>query len=294
MDLYLSDRKSLMVVISGCMHIGPIFGITVSAKLYETGGWLLTGLTIPILDIILMFTLPFLGKIHQTIGHGNCTATERAECEPIINDIGLEQTLKDKPNKFQKAAYFIPDVAVFFNNLAFSVLIYSIPPRIEKFNQKSISTSALQSTLLLVFSFLASIALAFATNRKIKTEFAMLIGNIVFYVGSILAFASTTEFLNFPLSYEIGSFLVGIGNAGVTNLAIMSKFSMYERWGLRTDGLAEISTALFNFSMSASTAVGVVLGGLTITRESEIPAIVGAIAVCLVNTAGFIACILIK
>ena len=294
MDLYLSDRKSLMVVISGCMHIGPIFGITVAAKLYETGGWLLTGLIIPILDIILMSTVPFFGKIHQTIGHGNCTATERAECEPIINDTGLEQTLKDKPNKFQKAAYFIPDVAVFFNNLAFSVLIYSIPPRIEKFNQKSISTSALLSTLLLVFSFLASIALAFATNRKIQTEFAMLIGNIVFYVGSILAFASTTEFLNFSSSYEMGCFLVGIGNAGVTNLAIMSKFSMYERWGLRTKGLAEKSTPIFNFSMSASTAVGIVLGGLTITRESEIPAIVGAIAVCLVNTAGFIACILIK
>ena len=98
----------------------------------------------------------------------------------------------------------------------------------------------------------------------------------------------------FPSSYEIGSLLIGIGDAGVINLAIMSKFSLYEKWGVRTDGLAEKSTALFNFSMSISIVVGSVLGGLTTTRESEIPAIFAAIAVCLMNTAGFIACILIK
>ena len=283
-----------MVFISGSMHIGIIFGITVSAELYETGGWLLTGLVIPILDIILMSILPVFGKIHRTIGHGNCTGTVNAECEPMVNDIGVEQILKDKPSKLQKVAYLIPDVAVFLNNLVIVALIFSIPPRIEIFSRKSISTAVLFSTLLLVFSFLASIALAVVTNRKIRTEYAMLIGNVMFHVGAILAFGSTTEFLNFPLSYEIGCFLVGIGDAGVINLAVMSKFSLYEKWGVRTDGLAEKSTALFNFSMSISAAVGAVFGGLTITRESEIPAIFGAIAVCLVNTAGFIACILIK
>ena len=294
MDYYLSDRKALMVVISGSMYIGVIYGITVSAELYETGGWFLTGLIIPILDIILMSILPVFGKIHRTIGIGNCTGTANAECEPIVNDIGVEQILKDKPSKLQKAAYFIPDIAVFFNNIAVIALIYSIPSRIELFSRTSISTAALFSTLLLFFSFLASIALAVVTNRKIRTEYAMLIGNVVFHVGAILAFGATTEFLNFPLSYEIGCFLVGIGDAGVINLAIMSKFSLYEKWGIRTDGLAEKSTAPYNFSMSISAAVGTVLGGLTITRESEILAIFGAIAVCLINTVGFIACILIK
>ena len=295
MDIYLSDRKALMVVISGSMYIGVIYGITVSAELYETGGWLLTGLTIPILDIILMSILPVFGKIHRTIENGNCTGTDKAECEPIVNDIGVEQILEDKPSKLQKAAYFIPDIAVFLNNLAFYVLVYSVPPRFEMFRQKSISTAALFSTLLLVFSFLASIALAFTTNRNIRTEFVMVIGNILFYIGAIAYFGSTTEFLNFPSFYEVGCFLVGIGDAGVINLAILSKFSLYEKWGIRTDGLAEKSTALFNFSMSMySAAVGAVLGGLTVTRESEIPAIFGAIAVCLINTVGFIACILIK
>ena len=288
--MYLSDRKTLMVFISGAMYLGTIYGKTVSAALYETGGWLLTGLVIPILDIILMFSLPFFGKIHQTTE--KYTALTKAR-EPVVRDVG-GQTLKCKPSKIQNVAFILPDVAVFLINSAFCALLFCLPPRIEMFSQKSISLAAIMSTLLLVFSFLASTTLAFISNLNIRTEFAMLISNFLFHMGALLAFGSTTEFLKFPFSYEIGCFFVGIGSAGVINLATISKFSLYQKWGVKLDGLAERSTAIFNFSMSMSAAVGAVLGGLIVTRESEIPAICGATAFCLINTAGFIACILIK
>ena len=288
--MYLSDSKTLMVFISGAMYLGTIYGKSVSAALYETGGWLLTGLIIPVLDIILMFSLPFFGKLRETIENYPALNTAR---EPVISDVG-EQNLKCKPSKIQNVAFFLPDVAVFLINGTFCALLFCLPPRIETFSQKSISLAAIMSTLLLVFSFLASTTLAFVSNRNLRTEFAMMISNVIFHMGAILSFGSTTEFLKFPFSFEIGCFLVGIGAAGVINLAIMSKFSLYEKWGIRTDGLAARSTAIFNFSMSMSAAVGAVLGGLIVTRESEIPAIFGAIAVCLINTAGFIACILIK
>ena len=287
--MHLSDRKTLMVFISGSMHIGNILGIIVAAEFYVAGGWLLTGFLVPILDAILISALPFLGKIQRM----RKTYYVLNGCDSKVAESG-GNNLKDSPSKTQQVAFFFPDVAVFLNNVVYILLIYSIPPRIEKFSQKSLSTSVLFSTLPIVFSFVASLALTFITNRKIRTDVTMLISNFVFYIGAILAFGSTTNFLMFPSSYEIGSLLIGIGDAGVINLAIMSKFSLYEKWGVRTDGLAEKSTALFNFSMSISIVVGSVLGGLTTTRESEIPAIFAAIAVCLMNTAGFIACILIK
>ena len=287
--MYLSDSKTLMVFISGAMYLGTIYGKSVSAALYETGGWLLTGLIIPVLDIILMFSLPFFGKIHQTTE--KYTALNRAS-DLVMEDVGA-QTLKSELSKIQKVAFFFPDVAVFLINGAFCALLFCLPPRIEMFSQKSMSLAALFSTLLLVCSFLASVALAFVSNRNLRTEFAMMISNVIFHMGAILSFGSTTKFLKFPFSYEIGCFLVGIGAAGVLNMAIISKFSLYEKWGIRTDGLAERSTAIFNFSMSMSAAVGAVLGGLIVTRESEIPAICGAIIFCSINIAGFIACVLI-
>ena len=279
-----------MVLISGSMHIGYLTGILVSAELYIAGGWLLTGFLIAIFDVVLMFALPVVGKFHRKIS--KITVLNKVEPTEVESKDGL--TLKDRPSKLQQLAFFVPDIAVFLNNLTYILLVYTIPPRFEKFSEKSLSTAVLFSSLLIVFSFVASIGLALVTGTKMRTDVAMLIGNAVFYAGAILAFGSTTEFLAFPGSYEIGSLLVGIGDAGVVNLAIMSKFSLYEKWGVKTDNLGERSTALYNFAMATSNAAGTVLGGLTITRASEIPTICGALAACFVNTVGFSLCILVK
>ena len=276
-----------MVVISGSMHIGYLTGILVSAELYIAGGWLLTGFIMAIFDVALMFALPVVGRLHGTINDVN-------KIEPTVEESKDGPSLKDRPSKIQRLIFFVPDVAVFLNNVTFILLIFAIPPRIKEFSGKSISTAVLFSSLMIVFSFVSSITLAFVTSNKIRTDVAMLISNVVFHTGTILAFGSTTEFLAFPGSYEIGCLLTGIGDAGVVNLAVMSKFSLYEKWGVKTDNLGERSTMLYNLAMTISHAVGTVFGGLTITRSSEIPTLCGALAVCFINTVGFVLCIVVK
>ena len=294
MDLYLADNKAVMVIISGAMHAGTIIAVIVGAELYISGGWVLTGFFIGIFDIIPIFLLPFIGKMGKKIENGTVS-------NPVLSTSSDSSTngksLKDKPSRIQRLAFFVPDVAVFLNNVTYFLLIFSIPPRIKEFNEKSLSTAVLLTTLMLVFSFFASLVLGFVlfvADRKISSNFIMMIGNIAFYLGAILSFGSTTEFLVFPASFEIGSVLIGFGDASVLNIAVMSKFGMYEKWGVKTDGLAEQSTAVFNFCFCISQFVGTVLSGFSITRASEIPLICIAITVCLLNTIGFIFCTLVE
>ena len=285
MDLYLADKKTLMVIISGSMHVGTIVAVIVGAELYIAGGWMLTGFLIAVFDVLLILLLPFVGRIQGMKGSGaGLKNIQLTRVEVSANG----RDLKDKPSRIQQLAFFVPDIAVFLNNVTYILLLYGIPQRIKTFSGKSLSTAVLLSSLMIVVGFLSSITLGFIADRKMKSNSVMLIGNIAFYVGAILAFGSTTEFLAFPASFEIGSVLVGIGDAAVINIAIMSKFGMYEKWGIKTDGLAERSTSVFNFCFCISQAVGTVLSGLTVSRASEIPLIATALAACLVNTVGFI------
>ena len=291
MDLYLADKKTLMVIISGSMHVAEIISTNVGAQLYIAGGWMLTGFLIAVFDVLLILLLPFVGRIQGMKGSGaGLKNTQLTRVEVSANG----RDLKDKPSRIQQLAFFVPDIAVFLNNVTYILLLYGIPQRIKTFSGKSLSTAVLLSSLMIVVGFLSSITLGFIADRNMKSNSVMLIGNIALYVGAILAFGSTTEFLVFPASFEIGSILVGFGDAAVINIAIMSKFGMYEKWGIKMEGLAERSTAVFNFSFCISQVFGVVLSGLTVTRASEIPAIGVAVAACLVNTVGFIFCVLVK
>jgi hypothetical protein len=66
---------------------------------------------------------------------------------------------------------------------------------------------------------------------------------------------------------------MGLGYPATINLAIMSKFVIFERWGLTTEGLGSQSTPLYNLIFNLSSALGVILAGLTHSRASEIPAL---------------------
>jgi len=292
--MFLVDKKKLMVIISGSMHLANIISINVGAQLYISGGWLLTGFAIAVFDIIPIFFLPFIGRMQRKIKIGASSSSNRVLTKNMeVNANGM--ILKEKPSKIQNIVFFVPDIAAFLNNSAYVILLFAIPTRIKEFTGKSLGTAVLFNSLMVVFSFVSSMILGFVAGRRVRPNFVMLIGNTFLYIGMLLAFGSTTEFLAFPASFEIGSVFIGIGNAAVLNIAVMSKFSLYEKWGVKTDGnLAERSTAVFNFFLSISQAVGIVLSGLVVTRASEVPTIVGAVAACLFNTVGFILCILVK
>ena len=286
-DLYLADKNTLMVIISGMMHVGIIFAIIVGAELFINGGWMLTGLGISVSSALPIFLLPFIGRLQQnyrvTSGDAKQTASLAVDGE----------NLKDKPSRIQQVLFYAPDLAVFLNNLAYVFLVYSIPPRIKNFGGKSLRTAVLFTNFITVSSFLSSLVLGFIPDRKRGPTLIMFIGNVLFYIGAIMAFGSTTEFLDFPGFFEIGCLLVGIGDSAVINIAIMSKFSLYQKWEVKAAGLAEHSSAVFNLSMSFSQALGTVLSGMAITRASEIPTIGGALAACVVNVIALTLCMVV-
>ena len=292
-DMYLADKKTIMVVISGAMHVSIVAAVLVGTELYIAGGWLVTGFIIAVFDILPLMLLPVVGHIQNKTAKGQDVKNSQLPDAKSIN-VAAGDGLKDSPSKFQQIVFFLPDVAVFLNNVAYILLMFAIPVRIKEFTGQSLRTAVLFSTLMVAISFVSSMVLGFTADKKFGPSLVMLIGNVVFYAGAIMAFGSTTEFLAFPGSFEIGSVLVGIGNAAVINIAVMSKFSLYEKWHVKTDGLAERSTAVFNFSLCLSQAVGTVIGGLSVTRASEIPTISGAAAACLVNVIGFLLCIFVR
>ena len=291
--MYLADKKTLMVITSGAMHVAIVIGIILGTELYITGGWLMTGFLIAVFDIIPILLLPVIGNIiKRTTDDLDVKTPQLNDTKPAVSAEG--DVLKDNPTRLQQFVFFLPDLAVFLNNIAYILLTFSIPVRIKEFSGKSLRTAALFSTLMVVFSFVSSMVLGFLLNKRFGPSIVMLVGNVVFYVGAVMSYGSTTEFLAFTGSFELGSVLIGIGNAAVINIAVMSKFSLYEKWQVKTEGLAERSTAVFNFSLCISQALATVMGGLTITRASEVPTICAAGVACFVNVVGFLLCLLVR
>ena len=122
----------------------------------------------------------------------------------------------------------------------------------------------------------------------------MLAGNLSFGIGSIFTFGSTTEFVDFPHEFLIGAALVGLGDAAILNLAIMSKFVLYEKWGWTNKSLGAHSSAIYNLAMNFSSALGTILSGVGDSRESEIPGLGIMCGVCVTVTICLLFCKLVK
>ena len=140
----------------------------------------------------------------------------------------------------------------------------------------------------------SSIVLGYIAGRKLNTFTVMILGSFVFYGGCILAYGSTTEFLKVPYGFEIGAVLVGLGDASICNLCIMSKFVLYEGWGLTDRNLGKRATTINNITFNLAAILGIVASGLTLTRESEVPTIAVTAAAFIVGTAGLVLCKIVK
>ena len=178
--------------------------------------------------------------------------------------------------------------------MIFNVLLYVLPARMAEFTGRDLRKVILVINLINVSSFLSALVLGKIADRMFQVFNIIIIGNILFYIGCILSFGSTTEFLHFPLEFEVGSVLVGLGDAAVINLAIMSKFVLFEKWGMSLEGLGAQSTALNNLVVNLSSAAGVILSGFSLTQDSEIPMLGTAGGVFIVVTVGLIFCKLVK
>ena len=310
-DLYLNQSKVLIVVISSTIHIASILCSVVGTLFFMNGGWLLTGPGIAAFNLLPLIMLIFLGRVRRKMKQlQGVVQTPGTEMKTILDqqtqlsinyltnnttnttsqtNQNRDTTTSHLPNntmsKQQAFAFYMPDVATFFNNLIFSLMLYSLPARMVKFTGHTLDSAVLFTNLLNLSSLISALVLGILSERRCNVVMVMVTGTALFYLGSVLTFGSTTEFLNlFPFQFEIGSLLVGIGDAAVINLCIMSKFVLCEKWGVDTRGnLGARSTAVFNFMLNLSAAAGVALSGLTLSRESEVASLVCTAFVCVVS-----------
>ena len=268
MDLYLKEHKVFIVIISSSMHLATIISSILGVQIYTRGGWIFVGPAVASLSILPLFLIPAIRGLQGTVGYTRDTEDKITPTEDE-EDLPSEKTLTG----LRRVTYYMPDVAVFFNNMMFHLLLYVLPTRMVEFTGRDLNEAILFINLLNVFSFASALALGYLADKLLNVFNVMILGNIVFYVGCTLAFGSTTQFLQFPFDFETGSVLVGIGDAAVINLAIMSKFVMFQKWGVSIEGLGARSTAVNNLVQNLSSAAGTILSGMTLSRGSEIPAL---------------------
>ena len=218
-----------------------------------------------------------------TPGHEmNCSPCQRKKSLQTNNEIVNHSA--DKMTKLQLAAFYMPDLVTFFNNMIFNLLAYSLPERMVKFTETSLDKAVPLTNLINVFSLISALALGVLAEKKTNCIIIIAVGNTVYYSGCFLTLCSTTKFCEFPFQFEIGSVLMGIGDAAVINLCIMSKFFLYERWGLNNRCLGRKATVMFNTMLNLSAAVGISIAGLTLTKGSEAPCFIGLLLLFVFTT----------
>lgn len=293
-DLYFKDDNMPIILISAFLQIGAILSAILSAELFVYGGWAFVGLVIACFNVFPLMLLPAVSTVHNDKNikknHGQGVKRELLAQNSVDSCIISERSnrFETVTSKTRKVAFYIPDLMVFFNNLVCDLIAYALPARIVLYSQIPLSTAVplFQTGNLcslfaaLTFSYLAS------RNKKFDVIGLMATANIMYYFGSIVAFASTTttmQFLGFPYQLLIGLVFMGIGEAGHLNLCIMSKFALYDKWNMRKTGLGKRSTILNNIALSLSSAAGTAISGYSLTEESEIPTVATLIGlgVCL-------------
>ncbi|KAL5272126.1 hypothetical protein ACHWQZ_G000368 [Mnemiopsis leidyi] len=290
-DLFLKENKQYIVVISSSLHLANILCSIMGVRLYTWGGWLYVGVGITLLSVLPLFLLPAVYIFQNTL-----VKNENQGIKSRVQGVNEDALPVDdsKMTWLRELTYYMPDMAVFINNTMFNLLIYALPARMVHNLGRDLDNTILYINLINVFSFVSALTLGYLAEKMFNAFNVMIVGNLAFYIGCILAFGSTTNFLSFPAGFEIGAVLVGVGDAAVINLAIMSKFFLYSRWGLSTEGLAARATATNNLVFNLAAAAGTVVSGLTLTRESEIPAMATTAAVFFVVSIGIVICKIVK
>lgn len=293
-DLYLREYKILIIIISCSMHVANIISSILAAQLYSWGGWLFVGLGLATFTCLPLFLIPAIKVVQrraQSIDNNRFL-----ENSGSLDDSVDSQKGSDGITCIREMAFYMPDIALFLNNVLYNILIFNLTERIVTFSGNDLDTAVLLMNSLNVFALISALVLAYITDKKLNVFSAMIFGNVAFQTGYIFTFGSTTKFsfLKFPYGFEVGSVLIGIGDAAIANLSIMSKFVLYERWGLTTEGLGARSTAVNNVAVNLSVALGIVLSGFTLSRESEVPVLGGGAGVFILVGIGLILCRVVK
>lgn len=304
-DLYFNDDKMPIILISAFLQIGAILSAILSAELYIVGGWVLVGLIVAAFNIFPLVLLPAVVNVQKNTKRKKSSGVG-AKRELLAQNSFDSYAVSEVSTIFQtvtssgrRVAFYLPDVMVFLNNLVCDLIAYVLPARIVLYSNIPLGTAVPLFQTGNLASLFTALTFSYIAGRKQKLDVLglMAIANTLYYLGSIIAFASTTsilQFLNFPYQLLIGLVLMGIGEAGHLNLIIMSKFALYEKWNMSRCGLGKRSTAINNVSLSISSALGTAISAFSLTEESEVPTIVTLTGVGVVLTLGLILSRLVK
>ena len=296
------------MIISSSVHVGSIVGTILPTQLYVAGTWTLTGPVLATTNILPLFVLPFITVLHagtlqpssvallytseQNAGSSQNYKTVTETESPDNSDVVNSET-NNKLTTVRLIAYYMPDLALFVNCSSYIMMSYALPVRMVDFNDMSLNSAVLFINLLNVFALVSSLVLGYVT-RKLDVFMTMLLGSVLLYVGLILVYGSTTEYLTFPFSFEIGAVFIGFGDAAVVNLCIMSKFVLYKKWGVSNTDLGKHATTVYNAMLCLSGVSGVLVSGLTTSRDSEVTTLGGGVVALAVVTVGLLFCRMVK
>ena len=224
-DMFFKGNSFAAGCISSGIHITTTVSGVLSAALYEAGGWTYSAPAFSFLLLIPVISLQFmnLDKVKVTLAEDNRTSQYEDSKETESRDLAT----KAKLTLVQRIAFMSSDFVVFLNNATYNMLIYSIPYRLLYSSSYSLTLANLYISLMSVVSFIATFPLSYASVH-FNTIVIMIFGNLCFYMGAICMYGSTTSYLMFPGCLEIGVILVGIGDAAVINLCLVSKFYLYK------------------------------------------------------------------
>ena len=269
----------MMVLIGSGVYTGNTLGGIIGTYAYMNGGWALTA---PVIGAINLLPLVFLALVDLP--------PAEVSYEKISPD-GKYGVLKGL-TAGQAVVFYLPDLAFFCNNISFSVLTYVVPYRMAEYLDKDLETIVFEMNIICCFSIFLGLGFALLTSARLDV-FAVMIGsNVVFYAGCFLMYASTTDYCSFKYDFELSALMVGFGDATITNLLIMSKFVLFDKWkkDLAAVDLGQHASEVFIVSDALGYIVGTVAAGFTATRTSEKPTIVGILLYMCVTTVGLVVC----
>ena len=247
-----------------------------------------------------MVPIALLPLLHRSqlrlsgLRHGHFDVNEdgrKCEVEKKGGGVGKEQ---EKLTPLRSVAFYLPDIAMFFSNIAYVTMFYVLPARMVKYNIETLSNAVFFLTILLVVGFIFAVVYGLVADKKIDVILLMAFGSLSLYVGLIIVYGSTTEFLSFPHAYKIGYVIAGLGDPAFLTVTIMSKFVLYEKWNVGVTGLGEKAAAVYNISFNVATAIGIALSGLTLSRASEVPTLATAGTMCVIGLICYAVCKSIK
>ena len=134
-DLYLNGGKVFIVIISGAKYIADVASTTAGTALYVAGGWTYVGPGIALLSLIPLLAVPWVIQVQRKVSRACQTQSGLPSREAITQSRAGSAREEDKKPEdegpklslLRQITFYMPDVAVFLNNIAHASVVFVLP-----------------------------------------------------------------------------------------------------------------------------------------------------------------------